>query len=310
MCDDGGIGRIALPFGVTQSLRPLARPIEYTLPEPGPPAEYAPADLGRPRWTPQVGALDVSEERRAMTSHTTARRCASHTAHVARHLGTWVVGACAGLLLTSHFAQAQPVSARGYLQGGVVFHEQSGVTGEVRELYVTAPGGWTTGWTVAAGFHLAELVSLEGEFAVTGLMTARESSRYDITYNEERRDLFFGANIRVHAQRPSRLQVEPVIGAALIRHQAWSQNEYARYTGTLPATVTIDPRVAKGLPMSLGLTAGLDGRIGGPRIAVVPSFRIRRRVHRLSGENDFEWWYPGGMPAWTFSAGALLRVGF
>lgn len=232
------------------------------------------------------------------------------TAGILRALGASVAGVCVASVVVTGVASAQSATDRGYVFGGVMRNRQSGATGEIRVTYLTAPGGWTTGWTVGAGVRVARRASIEGEFAATGVMKAREPSRYDITYNEERRDLFFGANVRMLAARASRVQFEPVIGAALIKHQAWSQNEYARYTGTLPVVVTVDPRQAKDLPMSLGVSAGLDARIGGPRLSLVPSLRIHRRVHRLNGDNDFDWWYPNGMPAWTFSAGASLRLAF
>lgn len=221
-----------------------------------------------------------------------------------------IAGAAVLVLLTSAAAHAQPRGERGYLLGGVTVTNQSGPTGDVSELYVTAPGGWTAGWTLAAGARLAGHVSVEGEFAATGVMRAREPSRYDTTYIEERRDLFVGANVRGHAARASRFQLEPIAGVGLIRHQGWSQNEYARYTGALPVTVTTDPKQTLNLPISLGVTGGLDARIGGGRFALMPSFRLHRRVHRLNGENDLEWWYPGGMPAWTMRAGVLLRTDF
>ncbi|MFN7982379.1 MAG: hypothetical protein U0Q11_11015 [Vicinamibacterales bacterium] len=214
------------------------------------------------------------------------------------------------LLLTASLAHAQRATERGYLVGGISVDHQSGATGEVQELYITAPGGWTTGWTLGAGVHAGEHVSIEGEVSATGVMKAREPSRYDITYDEERRDLFVSALLRMRPSRGSRVAFEPVAGASLVTHQAWSQNEYARYTGTLPVTVTVDPRQSRDLPMSLALTGGLDARIGARRLAVMPSFRVRRRIHRLNGENDFEWWYPGGMPSTTVSVGVLLRVAF
>ncbi|MFN7984833.1 MAG: hypothetical protein U0Q11_23560 [Vicinamibacterales bacterium] len=217
---------------------------------------------------------------------------------------------CSVLLLTPVLVYAQPATERGYVVGGISLSHQSGASGEVRELYVAAPGGWTTGWTLGVGVHAGEQVSIEGEVSATGVMKAREPSRYDITYNEERRDVFFSALLRMRTSARSRVAIEPVVGASLVRHQAWSQNEYARYTGTLPLTVTVDPRQTRDLPTSLALTGGVDARVGARRWAVVPSFRIRRRIHRLNGENDFEWWYPGGMPSVTVSAGMSLRVAF
>ena len=61
------------------------------------------------------------------------------------------------LLLTASLAHAQRATERGYLVGGISVDHQSGATGEVQELYITAPGGWTTGWTLGAGVHAGEV---------------------------------------------------------------------------------------------------------------------------------------------------------
>ena len=74
---------------------------------------------------------------------------------------------------------------------------------------------------------------------------------------------------------------------------------------TLPQELFIEPRRPRDLPAGIGLTTGLDLRVGGRRLAVVPSVRVRvaSRVEDMV--------YPGGeVGSWTFAFGTAGRIDF
>jgi hypothetical protein len=206
-------------------------------------------------------------------------------------------------------APAQEQAGTVYVQGGAAFPHQSGVTGESGQTYLAAPGGTTTGWTLGAGAFAAPFISIEGELSSTGMMTAREPSRYDMTFNEERRDRFIGGNVRFHIASASRVHLEPLVGLTLIHHDGWSTTERVRF---FPEQhVEVDPRIAHDLPESVALTAGADLNIGGRRFALLPSFRwITRLATSREGDFDITSNYPGGFPRYTISGGVSMRVGF
>jgi hypothetical protein len=202
-------------------------------------------------------------------------------------------------------AQEQPGSA--YAMAGIAFPHQNGVTGEESQTYVTAPGGTTRSWTCGAGVFVRRRLSIEGEVSRTGMMRAREPSRYNTTFIEERRDGFFAGNVRFHLRPGSHADLEPVAGLLVTRHQGWSQSEYV-LAGT-PPQIRTTPRVSVGLPTSLGLNTGVDLRVGGRHIAVVPSLRLRWRFAIFGDNRNFSW-YPNGFPHWTLSAAVAARIEF
>ena len=218
----------------------------------------------------------------------------------------WVTALVATLTLTGRHAWAQQRPSSLYAMAGIAFPQQEGLTGEASQTYVTAPGGATEGWMVAAGVFVAHGLSLEGEVSSTGVMKAREPSRYGMTFNEERRDRFFAVNVRFHIASNGRVRLEPLVGLVMVRHERWSQTEYSRYWATPEQEVVVGPRVRQDLPTRAGLTAGIDLRVGGRRLAFMPSFRIR---FAGVGEEIVSA-YPGGFPRWTVSPGVSARVDF
>ena len=206
-------------------------------------------------------------------------------------------------------ALAQEEAGTVYVMGGIAVPHQEGLTGEQSVTYVAAPGGTTVGWSVGAGVFAAPAVSIEAEVLSTGIMTAREPSRYFTTYNEERRDRFIGGNVRFHIHSGSPVHLEPVVGLALIRHDGWSTSE--RVVFFPQEHLEIDPRFAKNLPESLGFTAGADLHLGGRHFAIMPSFRLMRQlVGGTEGDFNLTSNYPGGFPRATLSGGVLLRIAF
>jgi hypothetical protein len=226
-----------------------------------------------------------------------------------RSLPRRFVFAAAVLVLMSSRVSAQESRGGAYLFAGLAFPHQEGVSGEVAVTYVTAPGGTTVGWSVGAGVFAGPRVSLEAELMSTGMMTAREPSRYFFTYNEERRDRFIGGNVRFHVASGSPVHLEPVAGLCLIQHEGWVTTE--RRVFFPQEHIEIDPRFEKDLPSSLGLTLGADLRIGGRRFAVMPSFRFIRQLDSgTEGEFTLGSNYPGGYPRNTFSGGLVARIDF
>src|SRR5581483_7522006 len=107
-------------------------------------------------------------------------------------------------------ARAQEASKSLYVSAGLNLSSQRGPSGDTEfGTYVVAPGGTTPGWTIGVGVFAGPHVSVEGELARTGMMTAREPSRYDITYTEDRRDLFVGGNVRFHITAGRQFDLEP-----------------------------------------------------------------------------------------------------
>ncbi|MGH9202357.1 MAG: hypothetical protein ACRD2A_14105, partial [Vicinamibacterales bacterium] len=156
-------------------------------------------------------------------------------------------------------------TGHGYVFGGVAIPHQEGVTGEQSVTYVAALGGTTVGWSAGAGVFAAPAMSFEAEVLNTGMMTAREPSRYFETYNEERRDRFIGGNVRFHIRPQTKVHLEPVVGLSAMRHEGWTTVE--RVVFFPQQHVEIEPRRSKDLPSSFGFTTGADLHIGGLRLA-------------------------------------------
>jgi hypothetical protein len=218
----------------------------------------------------------------------------------------------AGLFaLSIGFLSAQPVSAQErpwsvYLIAGATAVRQSGADDGQSQIYITAPGGTVPGLSVAAGVFVAARISIEGECSTTRIMRASEPARYGLTYIEERRDRLFGALVRVHTRPGRRVDIEPVAGVAAVRHDRWSQTLTLR--SWLPAGQATDvgPRIRYETLTGLAATVGIDLRIGGPHVALVPSLRARAGTR---GEK-IEAYYPGGYPRWAVVAGVSARVDF
>ena len=202
-----------------------------------------------------------------------------------------------------------------YVFAGVAAAHQDGPSGEMYETYVTAPGGTTASWLVGGGVFLTRVISLEGEWSSTGWMTSTQPSRYEMTFNEERRDRFFSVLARFSLPRGARLRIEPVAGVIVTRPEARSQVDYYDF-GAPPRLRERGPRVEHRLDTGVGVTVGCDARIGGRRFALLPYFRLSDtgvdggRYDASSDHREVGAIFPGGYPRWTTRAGAALRVDF
>jgi hypothetical protein len=201
-------------------------------------------------------------------------------------------------------AQERPRSI--YVQGGVAAVRQNGAADGASQLYITAPGGTTIGWAVAGGVFVAAHVSLEGEGSSTGMMSAAEPARYGLTYHEERRDRFLGAIVRFHTRPGRRVDIEPLAGVGVVRHERWSRTDTYRSWLTADQALEVGTRIRYDPVMSAALIAGVDLRAGGRHVAFVPSFRVKAWTRG----DDIERYYPGGFPRWSVSAGVSLRADF
>jgi len=203
-------------------------------------------------------------------------------------------------------AMAQKRAGTVYVLAGLTVALQDGASDGEYQIYITAPGGTTLGWSVAGGVFVASHVSVEGEWSWTGMMSAREPARYGMTYVEERRDRLLGAIVRFHTRPGRRVDIEPLAGVAAVRHDRWSQIE--TYRSYLPPerAVEIGPRIRYDMLTSAAVIVGVDLRAGGRHVAFVPSFRVRATTR---GE-DIVAYYPGGFPKWSISGGAHVRFDF
>jgi hypothetical protein len=186
--------------------------------------------------------------------------------------------------------------------GGTLAHQRES-TDITTKPPVAAPAGTTRGWTIALGVFAARNISLEGELATTGVMSSRQSGRYNMTFNEDRQDTFFGANVRYHVRRA--VHVEPVAGFTFIAHDAGSQTEIQRF---FPQQLTIEPRIQLDLPIGFAASAGLDLRLGGRHVALVPTSRIRYRLN--SDAPLIESTYADSFPRVTITVGVAGRIDF
>jgi len=214
-----------------------------------------------------------------------------------------------------------PLRARGqeagspYVFGGLAAVHQDGPSGESPQTYVTAPGGTTMGWLVGGGVFVTRHVAIDAEVSSTGWMTAREPSRYGYTYNEERRDRFVTVGARF-AWGGGAATVEPVAGVVFTKAEAYTQADRDLSLVSPQPGVEVGPRIRHDLDTGVGIMAGADVRIGGRRVAVLPTFRIMQtgigegRFGEDAPSREIGAIYPGGYPGWTLRAGVAIRVDF
>ena len=217
----------------------------------------------------------------------------------------WLVAMVLALTAANGAAgQERPGAA--YVFGGVTITHQGGANDEESQLYVTAPGGTTAGWTVGGGVFVARHLSVEGEWAWSGVMTAREPARYGMTYIEERRDRMLGGMVRIHIRPAGGIDIEPVAGVSAVAHDRWSTTETNRPWLPPDQAVEVGPRVRYDTVTGSAFIGGVDLRIGSGRVAVVPGFRVRA----VTRGEDLMAYYPGGFPRWTVGGGVTARVSF
>ena len=198
-------------------------------------------------------------------------------------------------------AQERPWSV--YTAASVAVPHQRGERGEISTTYVAAPGGWTVGWAALAGVFVSPRVSVEVEWSATGIMKATEHSRYDITYLEERRDSILSVNARLHFRPRRHVDIEPVVGFLAVAGEQWTTLD-VHHPWAPPYTV---PRERSDMTVVAGYSLGLDWRIGGRHLAIVPSFRWQVIYRGEVGSNR----YPdSGLPVSTVRPAVGIRYDF
>jgi hypothetical protein len=209
-------------------------------------------------------------------------------------------------LAAARGAVAQERPGAVYVLGGVSVTHQDGAADGESQIYITAPGGAAVGWVVGGGVFVARHVSIEGEWSWSGMLTAREPARYGLTYIEERRDRMLGVMVRFHTRPAGGIDIEPVAGVSAVAHDRWSTTETNRPWLPPGQDVEIGPRVRYNTVTGAAFVGGIDVRLGGGRVAVVPGFRVRA----VARGEDLVAYYPGGFTRWAIGAGVGVRVSF
>jgi hypothetical protein len=210
-------------------------------------------------------------------------------------------------VLSASTATAQPSSqaeqpGRVYLGAAIVQSRAPGETGESTQTYSAAPGGPSWGWSITGGVFLQRHFSIEAELSRTGLMTATEHSRYNITYFPTRRDTTVTFAGRVHLRPGRAVDIEPLAGF-LVGTMSRGMTSTTTTSYSPPSNDTFD---IPSLRIS-GLSLGVDLRLGNRRVAIVPSFRLRQTHVNLG---DDTWWPGNSGGGWTIAAGLGVRASF
>jgi hypothetical protein len=215
--------------------------------------------------------------------------------------------AAVGLLLVPTLcAAAEERSA--YVLGGVAaIHSQGGFSwapiGDA-----LAPGGTTLGWQVAAGFFVRPHASLEAEISSTGVLKVVEATRTGVmrfgTLHEERQDRFFGVNVRFYVRLGQHVHIEPVAGVGALRQTGREQLDYDPSDYGHERKRVVFPAERLGPWTDGSVSAGIDVRLGGPRLSLVPSVRARGTLRGSM------WEVYDRDGRFTFAAGLSGRLSF
>lgn len=213
--------------------------------------------------------------------------------------GAWV------FLLASALPAAAQVPGAVSVSAGLVTTAQSGVVDQEFQVYSGSPGGVTTSWAAGVDIALPRGLSLGIGVTPTGLMTSRQPSRYGMTFNEDRRDLFVDAFLHGHVRAARLFALEPLAGVTLAHRRHWSQTEYRQYYLLPEEQLLVEPRFEGASLTSFGAVVGLQLAIGTARFAVVPSV-----TGRAVAQEKYSGWYPEPGPTrLSVSFGVVARVG-
>lgn len=213
--------------------------------------------------------------------------------------GAWV------FLLASALPAAAQTPGTVSISAGVVTTSQSGVVDQEFQVYTGSPGGVTTSWAAGVDIALPRGLALGIGVTPTGLMTSRQPSRYGMTFNEDRRDLFVDAFVHGHVRAARSFALEPLAGVTVAHRRHWSQTEYRKYYLLPEEQILVGPRVEGTSLTSVGALVGLQLAIGTARFAVVPSV-----TGRLVVQEEYSGWYPEPGPTrFSASVGVVARVG-
>ena len=112
--------------------------------------------------------------------------------------------------------------------------------------------------------------------------------------------------VRFHTRPAGSADLEPVIGVAAVAHDRWSTTETDRPWLPPDQALEIGPRIRYDTVTGAAFVCGVDMRIGGGRVAIVPGFRVRA----VTRGEDLMAYFPGGFPRWSIGGGVAVRVVF
>lgn len=184
-----------------------------------------------------------------------------------------------------------PVSAEGYLTGGIHFPKQNAAPPPTSP-YAVAPSGRTTGWTAGGGVYLNRAIAIDAAWTRTGIMNSIQAPRSRETYALDLRDNFVSVGARGRVPAAPHLSIEPVAGFVVVMREHWSQQQ-----GGYPRVGSVEE--------GYGLGVGVDARIGSERIGLVPTFRVYFTNGNVSASV-----YPGGASHVTIAPGVGMQVNF
>ena len=231
--------------------------------------------------------------------------------------------ACCVLMRLASEARAQDDA--GYINAGVSFPHQAEPAPELTRPPFSAPGGSSVGWLVGAGVFVSPGLSIEGELSRTGAMASEQEGR-GFVEKGERRDWFVSVGLKGHVKLGSALTVEPVGGIVFVRGDVTFEG-FQFQTTRLSGGQAVTELVPTGngyveLDWHPGLMFGVDVRIGGQRLAVVPGVRfaftgipdgstcvIGFRGDAICSESGKPY-FPRFYPRWTQRPSVALAVNF
>jgi hypothetical protein len=206
---------------------------------------------------------------------------------------------------------AQQSAGDVYATTGVTFPHQAALDPASPPPF-PAPGGWTTGWLVGGGVTLPSQWALEAEVSRTGTMHSNHQGRHDVGEMATRRDWFLSVGLKRSFGLSSRVRVEPIGAIVLVGDEGTYESTFRSafsHRGYYP------------VDWVPGVMFGVDFRIGGRHVAVIPGIRFAFSgvptgtdcVITVSGEpycreEAQRWQYLH--PQWTQRPSLALRVDF
>ena len=220
----------------------------------------------------------------------------------------WAGGGSATVLVlaAARGAAAQERPGAVYVLGGVTMTHQDGAADGESQIYITAPGGTTAGWTVGGGVFVARQRQRRRGMVVVGDddRQGARALRDDVHRGAARSDARGDGQDSHAARRQHRHRTSG--GWPAVAHDRWSTTETSRPWLPPGEAVEVGPRIRYDTVTGAAFVGGVDLRIGSGRAAVVPGFRVRA----VTRGEDLVAYYPGGFPRWTVGGGVTVRVGF
>ena len=165
------------------------------------------------------------------------------------------------LCMSHGMAAAQDPPGRVYVSGGVSSTYQEPLVASSAPPFA-APGGRTSSLLVGGGVFVSPRLSIDAELWRTGVMRSRQAGRHNTSEIATRQDWFVAVGLKAHVRRFSVFRVEPVAGIVFVGDK-----------GTV-SSFSGDARGYYPLAWNPGVMFGVDVRIGGRRVAIVPGIRF------------------------------------